>query len=616
MADDNLSPEYAGSANTDTGRRTSQPAMPSLAMLSNDGAGSATSGATRVLWVGRGLMVLLTVAMLGLLGRVAQLQTTPDVNIAGLLDSQQSTRQLMGRRGAITDRRGRVLASTRVAKRLFVDPWLIVDRNTFSEQVGYTLGYDPVEIEKTISKRSQSRYIVIDKRMGDEQATKLGSLDLSGLATEPVLVRDYPQGSIGGQLLGFVGADGKGLEGLEAKYDMQLRPQPGKLRYLRDARRQPLWVQADSYKPQQDGQPIRLAIDLTIQTIAEKHLAQTVEHYGAKSGQLIVMQPYTGEILALANYPSFDPNAFRTSQAEMRRNRAVTDVFEPGSIFKPLIWAALTQLNAAKPSEMIDCTTSGVYRSPKGRRLRDAHALGLITWDTVLAKSSNIGMAIVAQRVGNEKLHQIVEAFGFGSPTGSGLPGEVGGLVNPLKQWNHYSETSIPMGQEIGVTALQITRAFCSIANGGLLITPTIEAVDPFTAATPIRERVLLPAIAAHTRQVLRQAVTAGTGRKAKSKLYAIFGKTGTAQLPNFDEGGYYQDRYVSSFVGGAPTDSPRLVVGCFINDPDKKIGHYGGIVAAPAVKEVVEESLLYLGVTPSPDTEAEQVAQQAVFVE
>lgn len=557
-------------------------------------------GSARVLWVGRVSVALLTVVMLALLGRVLQLQTAAPVRVAKLLDSQKSTVSIFGRRGAILDRRGRTLAVSRVAVRLFVDPALIIDRNTFSERVGYGIGYDPFWVEKTLSSRSRSRYIVLDQRLSDERLERFRRLDLPGLAVEPVLVRDYPQGSLAGQLVGFVGLDGDGLEGFEHGQNQRLAGAAGSLRYLRDVRGNPLWLEAASYQPNRDGRNIRLSLDVTIQSFAQTRLAEAVQACAAESGHMIVMDPASGQILALASYPTFDPAEFRQTDAALRRNRPVTDVFEPGSIFKPFIWSVALQLGVAHSDEIIDCTTSGVYYTPRGRRIRDAHPHGRLTWNQVLVLSSNIGMAIVGQRLGAERMHAAVRAFGFGHSSGSGLPGEVAGIVHRLEKWNHYSVTSIPMGQEIGVTPLQMTRAFCAFANGGLLPAPTVEAHDPTEAAqVPIYHRVLWPAVADYTRRVLRRVVTEGTGRKANSKLYALFGKTGTAQLPDFVNGGYHQDQYIASFVAGAPVDSPRLVIGCFIHKPDRRLGHYGGTVAAPAVMRTMEQSLLYLGVPP-----------------
>ncbi len=557
----------------------------------------------RVLMVGRVMIILVTVVLLALLGRVVQLQTNPQDRLAAKLGSQQSTRHLLGRRGTILDRNGRVLATTRVAKRLFIDPVLIVDRSSFSEKAGYGLGYEPVDIEMAMAARPKSRYIVLDRRLDDQRLALLKTLDLPGLATDSMLVRDYPQGKLAGQLIGFVGAEGKGLEGLERVYEKRIAGTAGLVRYRRDARGRALWVEAGNYQMQADGENLRLSIDTVIQSFAESALADAVQKYEAEAGQLVVMDPFTGEVLAMANYPAFDPAGFNKVDPGVRRNRVVTDVFEPGSIFKPIIWASMTQLGAAESNEIIDTGTSGVQRTSKGRRLHDAKPHGRITWDEVLIYSSNIGMSIVAERVGAEKLHGAMVRFGFGKPTGSGLPGEVGGVVHPLKKWTHYSVTSVPMGQEVSVTPLQMVRAFSAIANGGVLRTPTVVPVlGPASTPPPVGVRVLDQRIADYTRSVLRRQVTEGGGKKANSKLYDLFGKTGTAQLPNFKQGGYYQDQYVSSFIAGAPADAPRLVVGCFIHRPNKSIGHYGGVVSAPAVKEVMERSLMYLGVPTNSD--------------
>ena len=551
----------------------------------------------RVLLVGRVMIIGISLCLLLLLGRVVQLQTRPPQPIAARLGTQQGTQTLLARRGTILDRHGRVLATTRVAERLFVDPMLIVDYASFSEKVGYKLGYDPVDIDMAMAKHPKSRYIVLDRRLSDDRLDSLKDMHIPGLATDPVLMRDYPQGTLAGQLLGFVGVDGKGLAGLEQVNDKRLSAEPGKVRYLRDASGRALWVQADGYQKQSDGQNLRLSIDAVIQSFAEQGLAEAVEHYHAESGQLVVMDPRTGELLAVANYPLFDPATFSKTGPEVRRNRVVTDVFEPGSIFKPIIWSSLTQLHAADSNEIIDTTTTGVYRTKKGRRLHDAHPHGRITWDQVLIYSSNIGMAIVAQRVEPKDLHDAMVRFGFGQPTGSGLPGEVGGVVHPLNKWTHYSVTSVPMGQEVSVTPLQMMRAFAAIANGGLMLTPRVYPVEQGEVLQG--KRVLEQDVADYTRSVLRRQVTEGGGRKADSKLYDLFGKTGTAQLPNLKQGGYYQDQYVSSFIAGAPADAPRLVVGCFIHKPDKSIGHYGGTVSGPTVMKVMEQSLMYLGVPP-----------------
>lgn len=573
----------------------------------------------RALRVGRVAMILVTVALLALLGRVYQLQGHPSPRIAAMIDSQISTRELDARRGSLVDRRQRVLATTRVSHLLFIDPDIVEDPNTFSETVGYTLGYDPAWIEQQLFKRRGSRYIVIDKQMPEEkydlyqQTPEL--LKLRGLSSHPILVRDYPQAQLAGQLVGFIGHEGDGLDGLERAYNDRLAPDPGQHAFVYDRGRNRLWLANQDYKLQADGKPIRLSVDLNLQAIAEQELAATLAEFNAESGQIVVMDPHTGEILALANAPFFNPAKLRNEKGlitdevkDAQRNRAVTDVFEPGSIVKPLVWAAAIEAGLATPDEMIDCSEEGWWKPERGPVLRDSSPHGTVSWDEVLIVSSNIGMAIVAERMGKKELHHILASYGFGKPTESKLPGEVGGLLRPVGKWSWTDLTRMPMGHGFAVTPLQVTRAFCALANDGVLINPTIEAAEDQTDSdrrTNITARVLSPRVAQHTREVLGQVVTEGTGRKARSDLYDLFGKTGTAELPDPVNGGYYDDQYISSFIAGAPIDRPRLVVGCFIHKPDKKIGHYGGTVSGPAVKRVMERSLTYLGV-PTKNTEVE----------
>jgi len=545
----------------------------------------------------------LTVVLLLLLVRVALLATRPAAPIAEMIGGQAGQSTIAGRRGNLVDREGRLLATADVAWRLFVDPKLVVDPQSFAEQVGAALDCDPAAIRQAIAQRPNSRFIVIDPQVDDDRLTRLRDLRISGLSKQMYLKRRYPMGALAGQVIGFVGADGYGLEGAEAKYEAQLVGQAGRMRYARDASDRPVWL-AGEYQSAQPGRAVRLSLDAAIQSIAEQQLAEVCQKYEAGSAQLIVMDPATGEILAMANYPSFDPGAIDGSSVDHRRNRCVTDVFEPGSTFKPFVWIAATQAGLADTAEIIDCH-EGFYRSPKGRVLRDAHGYGDLTWAEVLIRSSNIGMSIVGQRMGERRLHDAVVAFGFGRKTGSGLPGEVPGVVRPVDKWTHYSVTSVPMGHEIGVTALQMVTALAAIANDGLAVTPRILALDHRTdpaMAEPIYERVLPPSACQLARQVMRRVVTEGTGSRANSDRYAVFGKTGTAQVADRKNGGYLEGAYMSAFIGGAPVDRPRIVVGCFVHKPNPKKGYYGGTVAAPVVKQVIEQTLDYLGVPPTVD--------------
>lgn len=578
--------------------------------------------AKRTLTVGRSIMAVLTVAMLGLLGRVVQLQARPSPMIAELRDTQMSTAELAAMRGALTDRSGRILAATRVAHRLFCDPLFIQDRSTFIETIAYTLGYSPeemVDMEIRMSGRSGTRYVLLDDRMTDEQVAKFHAAEIPGIYLEPVVVRDYPQGALAGTLLGFVGHEGDGLEGLERHWEARLHATPGRYEYLRDSRRRAMWLEGGTYEPYQDGENVRLSIDAVIQGIAERELAKAIAAHtpegGELTGQLIVMQPHTGEVLAIATYPSYDPSDFQAVEDAQRRNRPITDLFEPGSIFKPFVWAGLTEMGAARPEELVDTSSGGFWVMPNGRTLRDANPHGICSWHDVLVYSSNIGMARIALRRDIHDVYDIMTSFGFGERTGVDLPGEVRGLLRMHDNAGaqSYSHGSWPMGQEVAVTGMQLVRAMSVLANGGVMVTPRIEALNPYLdedGPGVIPQRVVSERAARLTLDAMRDSVVNdhGTGRHANSPFYDIFGKTGTAQLPDFENGGYMDDGFASSFLGGAPSDSPRLVVGCFVIGTKRASGHYGGLVSAPAVRNVIEQSLLYLGVPTNPGTDPAEI--------
>lgn len=563
----------------------------------------------RVVRFGRWAVVAMSVAMLILLGRTSQLQVDPLPAASQVAGAHRTASTMLSRRGALLDRQGRLMAVTSTATRLFVDSKLVVDPLTFPARVGRPLGLDPAWISERMGRRPDDRFIVLADQLTAEQVATVRELRLSGLAMEEHFVRRYPQGPLAGQVIGVVGTDGRGLEGLERQFNKQLTGSPGTLTLTRAASRRALWLEAAGYSPASPGEHIRLTLDAVIQNFAEEALSAACETYQAPSGQLIVIDPRDGAILAMANYPAFDPNHLRQSTAAQRRNRCVTDVFEPGSTFKTFIWATATQLGLADPEELIDCH-HGLYVTPKGRRLRDAHAFDKLTWAEVLIRSSNIGMAIVGQRMGADRMHAAVRAFGFGQEIATGLAGEVPGLVQPLNRWTHYSVTSIPMGQEIAVTPLQVVCGMAIIANDGLTVSPTVLAdVAALTRTHPIYERVLSAQAARQTRQVLRRAVTEGTGSRARSDSYTVFGKTGTAQVPDLVRGGYLDKQYVSSFVGGAPIDAPQIVVGCFIHVDEKASAYYGGTVAAPVVHDVVEKTLGYLGTPPDHGIPDERIA-------
>lgn len=537
----------------------------------------------------------MSVMFLTIIGRVIQLRYAPPPEIAAYVPTRGGPSELTARRGQILDRRGRRLGVSHVGYRLYVDPQLIDDPMNFARELAQTIGDDPVRIDQLIGSRADRRYVVITHLLTDQQLEAVRELRSRAIGLEPRLVRSYPKNEIAGQVLGFVGFEHSGLDGLEFALDRDLAGEPGEIRLIRDSGRRPVWIDPD-YEPASDGPDIVLSLDVMVQRFVEEELAAICEKYQAKRAEAIVLHAGSGQILAMANWPFYDPSRGGNESQELRRNRCVTDAFEPGSIFKPVIWSAALASGDVTLQEKIDCTTSGVYRTSFGRRLRDVSANGTLTWEGVLMKSSNIGMAKVGLRMGSTRMYEAVRAFGFGLPTGSGLPGEAGGIVNPLQKWTRYSETSIPMGQEIAVTPLQIARAFTVFANDGWLVTPAIRADE---TADPILARVIDEQTALLTRQAMRKAVLEGTGRRAQSEVYQIWGKTGTAQVADHVNGGYREGAYTASFVGGAPLDHPEIIIAVIVHEPDPEIGYYGGVIAAPTAKKIIERTLIYLGTEP-----------------
>ena len=538
-----------------------------------------------------------TLALLVVAGRVAELKLSPPAPIAARVGGQTADREIPARRGRLLDRRGRALAVSRPATRLFVDPGLIEDPGTFAERVAYPLGYDPVAVSRKVSAAGDSRYVVIDSRISPAQRRRAEALGIPALATQLHMVRRYPHGPLAGPLIGFVGFEGHGLAGLERVLEPVLRAEHGRLAYRRDARGRAVARRSRASRPPRPGRDVRLSVDLVIQQIAADALARVCRRYDAERAELVVMAPDTGEVLAMAERPRFDPGALADSSRLERRNDVVASAFEPGSIFKPFTFAVATAAGVVEPGARIDVTRAGRFVTRVGRVIHDSRGHGVLTWDEVLVHSSNIGMAKIGMRLGAKGLRSGLVDFGFGQRPGSGLPAETPGILRPLASWNHYSVTSVPMGQEVAASPLQILHAMTALAGDGRIVTPTLlrrDAEHPL--AEPGRRRAVPAAVARHTRRVLRRVVTAGTGRRAASDLVPIFGKTGTAQIPDPEGGGYLEETYLASFIGGAPVEDPRVLVGCFVHRPDPEKGYYGGVVAAPVVREVIERVFRYRG--------------------
>jgi cell division protein FtsI/penicillin-binding protein 2 len=539
--------------------------------------------------------------------KVVALKTNPQAKLIAATDPTISTSNQLATRGQITDRRGRLLAASRIGYKVFVDPSLVEDFVALSFELGELLTMPPAEIEQQLRATPRSRYVVLKKLVTPEEEKSLRALKHRCVGLDERLVREYPHGDIGGSLIGLVGAEHTGLAGFENKYNNKLSGTAGKFVRQRDSKRNTLWVSPSDYNPKTDGGNIQLSIDVVIQDIAYSRLLEEVKRCNAGGGRIVVVDPATGEILAMADILNprngwsqqpEDPN--REMDIRLGRNRCVTDPYEPGSTFKPFIWSVATQLRKAKIDEILPTPSSGPYRTNSGRPIRDARYYGPSSWEKVLVKSLNSGMAIVSQRMTHAELQDAIARFGFGEPTYIGLGGETKGIVTSSSNWSDYTQASVSMGHEIAVTPLQMVQGFSAFARDGTV--PQLQLVLATDDDVMFVREALTPEIAALTRKIMGKVMTEGTGRKSQSKLYDLFGKSGTAQLPKADGTGYFEDRYIASFIAGAPINNPKLVVLCVIDDPDKTIGHYGGVVAGPVVRDVMEQSLQYLGVPPSVD--------------
>jgi cell division protein FtsI/penicillin-binding protein 2 len=556
------------------------------------------------------LIGVLIAALFALGGRLIYINAYQGPSLLARAErQQQSIIPIKHRRGLIVDCKGRMIAGTLLRKSVFADPKVIPDKEAAAKSVAEILGVSPDEIAPDLIAAEDQRFFVIRRGIEDEQAQMLRDTNIYGLGVFDEPYRVYPMTNLGAALVGFVSPDGVGVSGLEYQCESWLRGENGIKTIVRDARRKAFWLAEGGYRPARDGFHVVLTIDCEIQASVERELQACVEKYQAESAVGIVIHPKTGAILAMATVPGFDPNHYQDFGAIRYRNRAITDPYEPGSTFKPFVAAAALAEKTVHLGEVFDCE-NGEWQDG-ARLLHDHHPYGNLSFEEVLIKSSNIGMAKIGKKLGNQRLYKYMKAFGFGSKTGIDLVGEDPGLLQSYNRWTSFSTTSIPMGQEIGTTPLQLARAFCVFANGGMLVQPYViravlaadgRLVSDFSNP-PSEGRVISEALVKTMREkVLCPVVDVGTGVKSKLAHYRVFGKTGTAQIARKGGGGFEHDAYVSSFVAGAPANDPQLVVLVAVTRPKKSIGYYGGTVAAPVVREILGHALVYLQIAPDRD--------------
>lgn len=519
---------------------------------------------------------------------------------------QQNSIETSPQRGELLDRQGRQLARSVQTVSLFLDPdgldAEMLDRN--AQQLAQALNLKHADLAKEFREAhaQNRRFIWIARRLDADHAAKIVALNLPGLRTRLEPKRYYPNGPLASHVLGYVGLDGQGLGGVEQFYNEKISGEPGRLFIEKDANGKPYESYEIASKP---GQTVVLTIDQSIQYLAEQSLLAAVHRSRAKSGSVIVLDPRSGEILALANAPTFDPNKVADAKPETRSNWALQNIYEPGSTFKIVAFSAAIEKQLAKIDDRIDCQMGAI--TVAGRVIRDHHPFGSLTIAEALAKSSNVGAIKLGLRVGDETMYDYIKRFGFGSKTGIELPGETVGLLRKVERWQASSIGSIAIGQEIGVTPVQMVAAFGALANDGVRVAPHLireirnaEGVVVYRAQ-PEQRRVIGAETAIALRGMLEGVTLHGTAKKAQLDGYSAAGKTGTAQKIDPKTKAYSATKFVGSFVGFAPVSNPQVVIIVVIDEPSG--AYHGGDVAAPIFREVAEQILPNLGVMPDIET-------------
>ena len=537
--------------------------------------------------------------MTAIFGRVAYLQLFLHSDYLSRASRQQRhTIDIYPKRGVIFDRNLHPLAMSVPVQSTFAVPSEVKDRAMAARLLSGALGMSAEEIREKMD--SGSPFVWLKRKLPPAKSEAVDSLNLKGIYLQEENQRYYPKRELGAHVLGFVDVDEKGLAGIEREYDNLIRGKEEKVVVMADARQR--WF--DGGEAQRDrGVNVVLTLDEKIQYIAERELAVAIDRTHAPAGTVIVQDPNSGAILALANWPKFNPNAATEVPNETRMNRAISAIYEPGSTFKLITLAAAFDQNLIRTDEVFNCENGAV--TVAGHLIHDHKKYGLLTVADILANSSDVGAIKIALRLGAPKFYEYIKAFGFGTPTGVDLPGESRGLLNRLEHWGSYSIASVSMGQEVGVTPLQMVTAVSSIANGGLLYKPHVleemrrgDTVIPLEGPSTVSEprRAIRPETAATIRSLMEGVILHGTGKKARLDGWTAAGKTGTAQKIDPTTGRYSPTNVIASFTGFAPINNPAVTILVSIDSPGG-YPHGGGDVAAPVFKRIAEQVLPYLDV-------------------
>jgi cell division protein FtsI (penicillin-binding protein 3) len=536
--------------------------------------------------------------MTAIFGRLAYLQLFRHSEyLTRAQRQQQRSIEITPKRGAIYDRNMHALAMSIPVDSAFAVPAEIADESLAAHLLSGVLGIPREELETRLA--SSRSFVWLARKLPPEKKEAIAALNLNGVYFQRENQRYYPKRDLASHVLGFVDLDEKGLAGIEKQLDGEIRGKSEKIIVMADARQR--WF--DGGEAQRDhGASVVLTIDEKIQYIAERELSAAIAKTHAIAGTAVVMNPNTGDILAMANWPKFNPNAAGEVSGQVRMNRAVSVAFEPGSTFKLITLAAALNEGITRPEEVFDCENGAVYIA--GHRIRDHKPFGLLSVSDILAKSSDVGAIKIALRLGAPKFYDYIRAFGFGSHGGIDLPSESRGILSNQKDWSPISIGAISMGQEVGVTPVQLISAVSAIANGGMLVKPHIVAElrrgeqtkpveEPVSLSEP--KRIIKPETAATLRQMMEGVVLRGTGTLAHLDGWTAAGKTGSAQKIDPDTGRYSPTHFIASFTGFAPISNPAVTILVSLDSP---VGlHEGGQVAAPVFKRIAEQVLPYLDV-------------------
>jgi cell division protein FtsI (penicillin-binding protein 3) len=536
-------------------------------------------------------LAVLVCCALVLVGRAVQLQVFDHAFLSDEAEARQlRVVQIAANRGTITDRHGEPLAVSTPVDSVWVDPGDLINAPEFIPELARLLAIDDEPLRARLTRNAAKDFLYLRRHMNPQDAQRIMNARIPGVHVQREYRRYYPAAQVTGHLVGFANVDEEGQEGIELAFDHRLRGQFGKKRVLKD-RLGRMVEDIERIEAPQPGQTVETSIDLRIQYLAFRELKKAVTQQRAKSGTAVVVDIQTGEVLAMVNQPSYNPNDRAQFKPSRYRNRAITDIFEPGSSLKPLIMAAALESGKYKPDSLID--TSPGFLQVGVKKISDPSNYGRIDLTTILARSSNVGASHIALALEPEHLWQVLSDFGLGKPTASGFPGESAGLLSHFDNWRSISQATLAYGYGLSVTPLQLAQAYAALGARGLQRPVSlVKQTQP-----PIPRRIIRPATADAVLAMMEDVVSPeGTGFRAAVPGYRVAGKTGTTQ--KYSRGGYSDERYAAIFAGVAPVSNPRLAVVVVIDEPNAG-EYYGGVVAAPVFSRIVAGATRILAIPP-----------------